>query len=150
MFYHRACSNGKIKTIINLGGSFRIKMMEVLVKILKRTPKTPGVPNSLSVCLYILAQCAKRYHDNNSKRYDEHPHHFYRGFPSRVINYLSLILITSLGSDSNAGLSHRSSYVTMDCMKRSEKKTKHPRFKNELQMYHFMLFLCENKKKLTK
>ena len=50
--------------------------------------------------------------------------------------YLSLILITSLGSDNNKGLLHRSSYVTMDCMKLSEKRN-HRKFKIEQDVLSF-------------
>ena len=50
--------------------------------------------------------------------------------------YLSLILITSLGSDNNDGLLHRSSYVTIDCIKLSV-KTKHRRFKIEQHVFSF-------------
>ena len=53
------------------------------------------------------------------------------GIDKDMYNYLSLILITSLGSDSNAGLLHRSSYVTMDCMKLSA-KTKHQTVRIEI------------------
>ena len=38
--------------------------------------------------------------------------------------YLSFILITSLGSESNAGLLDKSSYVTIDCIKLSASKKK--------------------------
>ena len=50
--------------------------------------------------------------------------------------YLSLILITSLGSDNNKGLLQRSSYVTMDCMKLSEKRN-HRKFKIEQDVLSF-------------
>ena len=49
--------------------------------------------------------------------------------------YLSFILITSFGSESNAGLLDKSSYVTIDCIKLSaSRKENHNLMVNKLKM----------------